>query len=953
MRRLLIGIGVLFVVAAAAVVAVPFLLPKETIRAQVIEQIEQSSGWRLRLDGPVSLALIPGLTLIAENVGLSGEAGADGIEFAKARKVEIGLGWAGLLSGKAQVTGITLADPVILLETGPSGLTSWEPRRSLDNAGNPAPSSELSRVEAAGEQAIGTASRMLERIGIDRLTISNGKLIYSDLQTGERFELGGFDVSVSAPDLSKQLDVDGALVWNGQPVQFNGTIDDPIAFSEGKVSGVSLTLGAAEAQAFLRGSAGLEPLELDLEIGGDGPSVKSLAAVLGIEMPNDPGAFSLSSRVNGSQTAARLTGFAASIGSLVLTGAMDANLSGSEPSYAGRFVMKDGAFGDLLALAGQPYPASGQIGADLAVRTRGATPAMLVGNLDLRGSVDIRDGTIGGLDLDKLVKDEAANSLEDINLNVVLSGLSNPLDVSGSLAWRGETFTATGSATPGPFLAGLSTPVTARVRSNRVSFGFEGKGSRTAGLDGAMTVETGDLRNLLAWMGQPIATGSGLQRFKAAGLFTAEPNGIGFEETGFTLDETSGQADGRVTFGAKPALQANLQLSHLVLDPYLGKDTSASGAKGKDEGRNRTQSTQQPGWSTDAFDFSGLHAVNADLRVTAKEIRWDKIKTGESRLTAQIENGVLTANLEKLSLYEGEGSGTLVLNGASALPSVQARFSFDGLQALPALKDAAGVDWVEGQAAMILDVESSGASEQQLVSGLGGTARFEFADGAVLGLNIPKMVRELSLETLLGWKENKDQKTDFTSFGASFQIQNGVATTGDLVLAGPLVRMTGSGRTDMPAQTIDWKVEPLVVPTLQGEVPVPRRKGADKELIGLGVPVVIKGAWAKPAIYPDIAGILEDPEAAYKTLQERGGEVIEILRATPTQQLVEAADEIVEQVFSGSTQVNVEKVISGEADERQVLKAVEEGFGLPSGSLDVLFGRNIGKREPEAQPEEQ
>jgi hypothetical protein len=136
-------------------------------------------------------------------------------------------------------------------------------------------------------------------------------------------------------------------------------------------------------------------------------------------------------------------------------------------------------------------------------------------------------------------------------------------------------------------------------------------------------------------------------------------------------------------------------------------------------------------------------------------------------------------------------------------------------------------------------------------------------------------------------------------------------------------------------------VEPSIVPTLEGQPPMPRRKGEDKKMAGLGVPIVIEGSWNDPRIYPDIAGILKDPEAAYKQLQETGGELISILQGNKDapQELVETANEVIERATGGRTQIDVQKVIDGDVDDEEVLKAVEEGFGLPPGLLGSVFGK--------------
>jgi hypothetical protein len=79
--------------------------------------------------------------------------------------------------------------------------------------------------------------------------------------------------------------------------------------------------------------------------------------------------------------------------------------------------------------------------------------------------------------------------------------------------------------------------------------------------------------------------------------------------------------------------------------------------------------------------------------------------------------------------------------------------------------------------------------------------------------------------------------------------------------------MAGAGTIDLPAQSLDLRVDPQVVASLEGQ-------GGEKGLQGLSVPVAITGAWTKPSIYPDIAGILENPQAAYERLSKLGGGLV-------------------------------------------------------------------------------
>jgi hypothetical protein len=645
------------------------------------------------------------------------------------------------------------------------------------------------------------------------------------------------------------------------------------------------------------------------------------------------------------------------LGQLSLGGAADADLSASVPEVSGRLVLKDGSIADLLQLAGRDLPASGKLSVDLAFETAGLTGEELLAGLDINGGVRIAEGEVGGLGLASAVGgDPEADRVTNLALDIDLQGLEQPVSLSGALSWRGEAFSVTGEGDTARLLAGEAAPVSVTVKGNRVSAGFNGRASRDGALDGAVSVDTADLRGLMAWLGKPLGNGGGLKRFKASGIFGVAGETISFEETRFTLDDTSGEANGRIVLGGKPNVTARLDLRELVLDPYLGGTSSSGGsggggggstkgagnASGGNGGGNRGGSG---GWSTEPIDFSGLNAIDADFKLTTREIRWDKIKIDQSALSTTIKNGVLTANLEKLALYGGSGTGSVTLDGASATPEVAAKFALTELNSYPLLRDAADFSWIEGKANINLNVTSKGGSEQALVQALNGSADYKFADGAIKGINVPKMVRGLSVETLLGWQANPSAKTDFSSLGATFQIQNGIAKTDDLSLVGPLVRMTGKGTTDMPGQRLSWRVEPRIVPTLEGQAPQPRRKGEDKKLAGLGVPIVIEGPWNDPRIYPDIKGILENPEAAYKQLQQTGGELISILQGKkePSQELVDQANKVINQATGGKTQIDVQKVLEGDVDDEEVLKAVEEGFGLPSGLLGNVFGNKKKK----------
>jgi AsmA protein len=182
---------------------------------------------------------------------------------------------------------------------------------------------------------------------------------------------------------------------------------------------------------------------------------------------------------------------------------------------------------------------------------------------------------------------------------------------------------------------------------------------------------------------------------------------------------------------------------------------------------------------------------------------------------------------------------------------------------LPLLRSLADFDKLDGKMQAKISVRSSGPSQRAMMANLAGTTFVVFQDGAIRGLNVAQMIRSLTSSTLSGWQENKEQATDLSQLSASFKIDKGQAQTTDLNLVGPLVKMTGVGTIDLGTKQIGFRVEPKLVMTTEGQ-------GRAGDPVGLGIPVMIDGPWAEPRIYPDMQGILDNPDAAYAKLKEMG-----------------------------------------------------------------------------------
>ena len=301
-----------------------------------------------------------------------------------------------------------------------------------------------------------------------------------------------------------------------------------------------------------------------------------------------------------------------------------------------------------------------------------------------------------------------------------------------------------------------------------------------------------------------------------------------------------------VDLASKPLVKLDLDIQDLA----IAKPAQAAG--------------QAPAaWSDVPFDLGGLNYVDADVRISAARLAYGDLRIAPLALGATLNRGTLAAKFENLGIYEGFASGALTLDASGATPRLTLQGNLAGIRALPLLSGLADFDRLDGKLQAKFAVQSSGNNPRAMMSNLEGTAFLDFRDGKIRGINVPQMIRSLTASTLNGWQADEVQATDLSQLSASFRIAQGKAETSDIVLTGPLVRMRGGGTVDLGAKALALRVEPKLVMSLQGQ-------GGEADPVGLGIPVMIQGPWAAPQIYPDMAGILDNPDAAYAKLRELG-----------------------------------------------------------------------------------
>ncbi|MES1991858.1 MAG: AsmA family protein [Pseudomonadota bacterium] len=483
---------------------------------------------------------------------------------------------------------------------------------------------------------------------------------------------------------------------------------------------------------------------------------------------------------------------------------------------------------------------------------------------DIRlGEISIQNGTATY----RNAQSGATLAFEAVNLDLSLPTLDDPLGAKGSVTWNSVPVAfSIAAGKPRAFTDGGPSPVEFALTSSKVDVTYKGSLQvfDTVSFTGGLDLNVPSVRDLSAWVGSPMPKGNGFGPLKLHGEVFGAKDSYRFNNARVSFDGMNATGKLAVTTGgARPLIKGNLAFDKIDANTYLAADGSAAPAASTPAA---PAPAGQSGWSNDPINFSSLKAVDAQIALSTDELLVKEIKIGASALDVALSNGLLKANLSKIALYEGAGAGTLTLNGASSTPQLQAAFKIAGVKAEPFLTDAADFKRLSGLTALTFNVSATGRSQREMVGTLGGEGNVRFTNGAIKGIDIASLMRTVLTAPATGWTSGGSQDTDFSEMGGTFTIASGILTNNDLKLLSPLVRVAGSGTVDIPRQMLNYRIEPKLAATLQGQ------GGTDAQ--GIEIPVFVEGPWASPHFRPDLAAMLRDKDKTIntiKSLKEDGG----------------------------------------------------------------------------------
>jgi uncharacterized protein involved in outer membrane biogenesis len=241
------------------------------------------------------------------------------------------------------------------------------------------------------------------------------------------------------------------------------------------------------------------------------------------------------------------------------------------------------------------------------------------------------------------------------------------------------------------------------------------------------------------------------------------------------------------------------------------------------------------------------HASLNDARLQTGEA------TGDLDLAVDFD-GRGRFNLNSLFLYGGRATGRITVDARQHAAVIAGTFEMSDVDSMALFKRLSGFDWISGRSNATLHIAGGGESLAAVLGTLTGEGALSVTDGAIEGLDLPALIAKAREGEFKPWRRREGQRTRFDTLTSAFTLDKGIARSSELALTGPDIAATGEGEANIPSQSLDYRLKVKVQAATEEE----RARAEDGQV---EVPLILRGPWDKPDIYPDLDKVLRDPKA--------------------------------------------------------------------------------------------
>ena len=550
MRRFLIGVLVVAILAVAAALIAPGLIDWNTYKTEIVAQVEEATGRKLIIDGDLDFAVLPTPKLSVNDARLANIPGAATPYMARFKALRVNIALLPLFDGRLEVKSVALIDPVIEIEGLADGRRNWE-FKALDAD----PAAKVPDSGAAPSPSQGTTRA--DTIRLDSLKIENGTLIYRDTASGSLERVQGITAEIAARSLAGPFRAKGKLVARAIPLGFE--IETGL-LREGRPTPMRLIgrFAGSDAMVEFVGSITNDPAGPQLvgKIVASGSDltrfVRTLAGPQNASL-DLPGwlsqEFKIAAAVTGGTKGVGVNDLTMELGGVRGTGAITLAL-GARPQLDVALAVTSI---DLDRWLGLPRPKSD--GKAPAAESAGAA-----------GKADLAAG--------------AGRSNEEADSFALPRDINGSFDLTiGAIAYGGGTLRdarLTASLTEGEVT--LSQASVRLPGGGEASlFGFMTAAKGQPKFDGTLEARTDNLRSVFEWLKLDISDlpAERLRKFSLAAKIRGDAKMVQVLDAKLRVDATQVRGGVTVALRKRPSFGARIEIDRLNLDAYLPKKAAS------------------------------------------------------------------------------------------------------------------------------------------------------------------------------------------------------------------------------------------------------------------------------------------------------------------------------------------------------------------------------------------
>jgi AsmA protein len=434
---------------------------------------------------------------------------------------------------------------------------------------------------------------------------------------------------------------------------------------------------------------------------------------------------------------------------------------------------------------------------------------------------------------------KTAETVDNMRLSLAWPSISKTFGATGHFIWHGEPVDV--SLALGDFaaaLAGNRSGLKLRLSAAPMKIAFDGAiGMQpTLKIEGTLAADSPSLREALVWAGQQPLPGGGFGHFALKAATDVVGGAIGLSNVNVELD--GNVAEGVLNFATdgRKTLQGTLAAETLDLTPYVSTI--------------RLLTTNQRNWNSGRINLDGLSGIDLDLRLSAANVIMSNAKVGRTAIVANLRGGQLIVTVGEAQAYGGVVKGSLTLANFDSGIDVKSQMLFSDVDLEPCLGQLFGLHRLEGKGNIALTVEGSGDSVLRVTHTLNGTASLTAEKGALAGINVEQLLRQLERRPLSGGGEFHSGRTPYDKITVSMKVAQGTIKVENIQIDGADVRLAMAGSASIPDRELDLKgTAALVAPERPGAAP-------------FELPFVVQGSWDDPIMLPDAEALIHRSGAA-------------------------------------------------------------------------------------------